>query len=646
MSPPARRRRYVRPVVEPTAAPATPRQVRPAVHVVGQRAVRSDRRRLRAAFPTEVWVRGEIQNFPRSPGYHVYFTLVDERGRHRPRSCPSSCSNSEKQRVNRLLMKAGGRVRMTDGTEVRIRGRLDWYGPRGQLQLRMTSIDPAFTLGQLAAARAELLDRLRAEGLLDANRRLPMPLLPLASRCGHVLGQRSRGRPARRARPVGLRVRGPGRRRPGPGPRGARARSPARSRGSPTHGVDVVVVVRGGGAATDLAAFDHELVARAIAACPHPVVTGIGHEVDRSVADEVAHTRSQDPDRRRPSTSSASWPRATAGPRTRSQRSRRPRRSPPRRRATEHLDRSAARRAAAATASPPVASSGASPTLADRLRPRRTAAARLALGDARPIAPDGSDARPARLDEPPAGARRARGTHPGARPGPRAGPGLVDHAAAPTARCYVPPPTRRPARPSAHHPRRGRRSRRRSATPTRESAMTDARSNPCPTATPTRSPSSRRSCARSRTTTSTSTCWPHGWRGPPASSSSAATASWPRGLRSTTPPGRLGDRRLTSERGCRQRRDSVAAGRPAVPGRCLGSRRTRSPTDGSGRRRPEVGGEPRLRVRRSRPAPRRRRSGRPGRRRDLGELDQVGAVGVEAHHLDDGRTGTPGPVTR
>ena len=68
---------------------------------------------------------------------------------------------------------------MTDGTDVRIRGRLDWYSPRGQLQLRMTAIDPAYTLGQLELARAELLARLPAEGLLGANAGRALPLAPL-----------------------------------------------------------------------------------------------------------------------------------------------------------------------------------------------------------------------------------------------------------------------------------------------------------------------------------------------------------------------------------------------------------------------------------------------------------------------------------
>src|SRR3546814_4833809 len=60
-----------------------------------------------------------------------------------------------------------------------MRGRLDWYSPRGQLQLRMTAIDPAYTLGQLEVARAELIARLDAEGLLQRNGQLPMPVVPL-----------------------------------------------------------------------------------------------------------------------------------------------------------------------------------------------------------------------------------------------------------------------------------------------------------------------------------------------------------------------------------------------------------------------------------------------------------------------------------
>lgn len=248
---------------------------------------------LRAAFRDEVWVRGEIRDLTRARSGHVYFTLVD------PDVEGTSCisvmlSDRNKAGVNRSLRSAGDAVRMTDGTEVRLRGRVDWYGPRGQLQLRMTAIDPAYTLGQLEVARAQLLARLRSEGLLDANGRLPLPPVPL--RVGlvtsggsaaeadflHELGRSGFAFDVVRcdARVQGFDA-----------PHSVVAAIDA----AVAAGVDVVCVVRGGGARTDLAAFDDERIARAVAACPLPVLTGIGHEVDRSVADDVAHTAEKTP---------------------------------------------------------------------------------------------------------------------------------------------------------------------------------------------------------------------------------------------------------------------------------------------------------------------------------------------------------------
>ena len=249
--------------------------------------------RVRDAFPADVWVRGEIHDLSRPASGHVYFTLVedDDAGR-----CQLSVmlSATDKARVNRLLLRAGGRVRMTDGTDVRIRGRLDWYEPRGQLQLRMASIDPAFTLGQLAVARAELVERLRVEGLLDANRARPVPLLPLrvgvvtsagSAAEADLLDELRRSPFAFDVRVADVRVQGTD----------APSSVAGAIRWFSGREVDIVVVVRGGGAATDLAAFDHEEVARAIATSRHPVVTGVGHEVDRTVADEVAHTAAKTP---------------------------------------------------------------------------------------------------------------------------------------------------------------------------------------------------------------------------------------------------------------------------------------------------------------------------------------------------------------
>lgn len=251
-------------------------------------------RAVRAAFGGEVWVRGEIHDLSRPASGHVYLSLVEQREDGSLAQLPVMLSAAHKVAVNRALTRAGGAVRMVDGTEVRIRGRLDWYGPRGQLQLRMTAIDPAYTLGQLEVARAQLLARLREEGLLGRQPALVLPPVPL--RVGLVTSRGSaaeadfldelrRSGLAFDVLSVDVRVQGAG------APRSV-ARGIASAAG---RACDVIALVRGGGARTDLAAFDDELVARTIAGCPVPVITGIGHETDRSVADDVAHRSEKTP---------------------------------------------------------------------------------------------------------------------------------------------------------------------------------------------------------------------------------------------------------------------------------------------------------------------------------------------------------------
>ena len=246
------------------------------------------------AFPDQVWVQGAISGLTRSNNGHVYFDLVDPDdtlGRSARAVLPVALFSSSRQLVNRIMRRSGG-IRMHDGVEIRIRGELTYYPPQGRVQLVMSLIDPQFTLGRLAAARQELLDRLSDEGLLDRNHNRPFPALPL--RVGLVTSDGSAayhdfvdelvssGYPFQITL-VDSRVQGldavPGL---------ATAIALPGSVTSDQFDVDVMVVVRGGGARTDLAVFDHEAVARAIAECPLPVIVGVGHETDRSVADEVA----------------------------------------------------------------------------------------------------------------------------------------------------------------------------------------------------------------------------------------------------------------------------------------------------------------------------------------------------------------------
>jgi exodeoxyribonuclease VII large subunit len=255
---------------------------------------------LRAAFPDEVWVRGVIRNLnPSRRGGTVWFDLIEpaaggDLARPAQATLPVVLFNQERLRVNARLRDAGGGVRMSDGTEVRVRGRVTFYDRGGRLQLQMSDIDPAFTLGRLAADRERLLRALDAEGLLRRQAGLPWPVVPLrlglvtsaGSAAEHdVLDELRRSGIGFSVVRADVRVQGT-----------HAARSVAWGLTAvAARAVDAVLLVRGGGATTDLAAFDSEVIARAVAGLDVPVLTGIGHDIDHSVADEVAHTSYKTP---------------------------------------------------------------------------------------------------------------------------------------------------------------------------------------------------------------------------------------------------------------------------------------------------------------------------------------------------------------
>ena len=141
---------------------------------------------LSVTFPDEVWVEGEISSLKRQSSGHVYFELVDaaEGARQADATLQVALFKANKEGVNALLKRAsrlhpGATVRMADGIHIRIRGSLDYYPPTGKLQLRMTAIDPAHTLGRMAAERDRVIAALTLEGLLDRNAQLAIPALPL-----------------------------------------------------------------------------------------------------------------------------------------------------------------------------------------------------------------------------------------------------------------------------------------------------------------------------------------------------------------------------------------------------------------------------------------------------------------------------------
>lgn len=242
---------------------------------------------LSATFDTGVWIEGEIESLKR-PNPHVYPVLIDD-------------STGEKAQVNLSIfagalngiqkkLRAHG-IELKDGLRLRVFGYPDYYAPHGKLGIKVRDVDTAFTVGDIAAKREELLRKLLESGVDRLNKRRTVPLVPL--RLGVVSSTQAAGWADARERLeksgigftvsfVDVRVQGD------EAPSQIIAALKTLSR---RDDIDVVLLMRGGGAKGDLAAFDDEGVARAVADCRHPVFTGIGHQIDESIADLMAHTR-------------------------------------------------------------------------------------------------------------------------------------------------------------------------------------------------------------------------------------------------------------------------------------------------------------------------------------------------------------------
>ena len=228
-----------------------------------------------------VLIEGELSDVKRSQQGHVYFSLNDE---------------EEPAQLRGVMFRSDvGRTKapLENGARVRFRGKLSLYQARGQFQLIARSAKLAGE-GDLAAQFRKLRAKLEAEGLLDHARKRPLPELPrvvgvVTSRTGAALHDIMRV--AAERCPVHIlvadcRVQGE------TAPRSIVSALELVQR---VNDLDVVIVSRGGGSAEDLWAFNDESVARAIAACRVPVVSGVGHEVDVTIADLVADVRAATP---------------------------------------------------------------------------------------------------------------------------------------------------------------------------------------------------------------------------------------------------------------------------------------------------------------------------------------------------------------
>ena len=227
----------------------------------------------------DVWVAGEVANLRRQASGHVYFSLKDDEAS-----------------IGAVLWATQARrapFQLQEGQEVLARGFVEIYPPHGKYQLVVQEVEPRGA-GAMAVLLQQVKERLQADGLLDPARKRPLPFLPrrvgvATSPTGAALRDFLRvlhGRfPSLPVLVAPCRVQG----------EGAAGTVISAVRALCRAGVDVVVVTRGGGSQEELWEFNDERLARALAACPVPVVSAVGHEVDVSVADLVADVRAATP---------------------------------------------------------------------------------------------------------------------------------------------------------------------------------------------------------------------------------------------------------------------------------------------------------------------------------------------------------------
>src|SRR5215470_953362 len=225
---------------------------------------------------TDNWVEGEISNFRAHDSGHLYFTLKDEN---------SQLSAVMFRSQARLL-----RFRPENGMQVVARGRITIYEDRGQLQISVEYLEPKGA-GALQIAFEQLKAKLEAEGLFQASRKKPIP--PLPQRIGVVTSPQAAAlrdilnvlqRRHHTANVLIFPAQVQGELAPSEVAAGIRYFNKARN-------VDVIIVARGGGSAEDLAAFNHEGLARAIATSEIAIISAVGHETDFTIVDFVADLR-------------------------------------------------------------------------------------------------------------------------------------------------------------------------------------------------------------------------------------------------------------------------------------------------------------------------------------------------------------------
>ena len=290
--------------IVPTAAPKKPKaKPKRAASTSGAPATSADgdgltvgafneavKEALKGSFPHKVRVRGEVVGIDKCSGRkHLFFELVEKTsGADRPSARLDVTIFERKAQTLLPTLRAAG-LELRDGVEILVEGRVDFYPASGRLSLIIDDIDPRFTLGQLALSREQILQKLREQELDRLNKSLALP--EPAMRIGVLSSLDSDGwndfRRSLETSAFGFQITAGDVRVQG------RDLRPTMLAGlewfaDRAEQFDVLCIVRGGGSRTDLAWFDDEQVAVAVAKHPLKILCGIGHERDESVLDVIS----------------------------------------------------------------------------------------------------------------------------------------------------------------------------------------------------------------------------------------------------------------------------------------------------------------------------------------------------------------------
>lgn len=250
---------------------------------------------IKSGFPQGIWVCGEIQELREKSG-HLYFNLVEKDPQTHAVLAKIGVSiwANSRFKIEAILAKSENPFQLKDDIQVSLLCKVDFYPPFGQVRLIAESVDPVYTLGKIAQDRLKIIAQLTKEGVLDRNKQLPFPLIALniglitsvdSAAYHDFIDELRKSHYGFRIKVVDSIMQG----------KNTDSSIVNALKSLSTHPVDMIVICRGGGSVADLSAFDSVAIAKAIAGSSVPVITGIGHEINTTIADLAANRFAKTP---------------------------------------------------------------------------------------------------------------------------------------------------------------------------------------------------------------------------------------------------------------------------------------------------------------------------------------------------------------